>query len=302
MMEKNKKMLTVKKRTLCFFIFLTFLLFLRAVSFGEKGQSTLKWKKNENAIAYQVQIKDLNDKILIDKRVKENTLVLVLKLGDYKVRIAKINKFNKVDYWSKWFPLSIKKFQRYYRKTEKSFSKLGLSVVLGMGYFHILPKWNNYYNSSIKGINGIVEFGLASISYFNKSSILRYMNIELDTSYYSFNSINKTNQVKSTLNQLLFGGNISFSTNFKYPLNYTARFGVGMTKTKLNYFTYDNNGNITEKRSSPSNDIYYKTGISVEYDFYQTFFIESGVDYYKIFYISNSFKAFKSYILLGTRF
>ncbi len=72
-------------------------------------QASFKWKKVPGAIAYSVQISNLEGKILIRRNTQAPAVNFRLPYGTYRGRVAAINKFQKTSRWSKWFNFTIKR-------------------------------------------------------------------------------------------------------------------------------------------------------------------------------------------------
>ncbi|MFH0976017.1 MAG: hypothetical protein V1874_09570 [Spirochaetota bacterium] len=69
----------------------------------------LKWEPVQGAIEYQIEIQDASGKEALNVKTGDTELDFNLPPGDYRVRIGAVNKFNKVDTWSSWNPLKVKK-------------------------------------------------------------------------------------------------------------------------------------------------------------------------------------------------
>ena len=295
-------MISKKEYITILIIFSSSLLYGASNQTNNMPESRLHWKKIKNAIGYKVQVKNNNNTVVVNKKVNQHHIILKLPYGDYFVRIAKINKFNNLDKWSKWSPVKIRKFTRFYRGTKSGLFEFGIKASIGPGLFILLPEWGNNYHNSLTGINANIGFGLASINKFNRNLFLRYITIEFDSSFYSFDRIVGINKVESNLTHLNFGGNIALSTNFKFPLNFAVRMGLGITSSNLSYYSYNSLGNKDKELTSKSQDIYYKFGISTEYDFHKHFFLELGIDYYSIQYKTNPFLTLRCHLQAGIRF
>lgn len=87
---------------ICLFILINF-----PLSAKEK-QVELKWKAVPRASGYLVEIKNENDKIVIQKKTANPFLDFNLSEGDYQARISVLNKFQKVSVSSKWFAIKIR--------------------------------------------------------------------------------------------------------------------------------------------------------------------------------------------------
>ncbi|WCL50041.1 hypothetical protein [Leptospira sp. GIMC2001] len=68
----------------------------------------VSWKDSQYASGYQVQIKNLSEKVVIDQKTEKNFLsVDSLKEGKYKVRTAALSPFGKPVVWSNWKELKV---------------------------------------------------------------------------------------------------------------------------------------------------------------------------------------------------
>ncbi|MFC1671225.1 hypothetical protein ACFL20_12610 [Spirochaetota bacterium] len=71
--------------------------------------SSIKWESVDGAIGYIIEVKDMEDKIVLRKKVIKTSVSLDLPNGKYYLRIGPVNKFSKVSIWSDWSKVSIKK-------------------------------------------------------------------------------------------------------------------------------------------------------------------------------------------------
>lgn len=68
----------------------------------------IEWERVEEAIAYQIEIKDASGKVIFTKKVEDTYLDFKLPEGKYILRIGVINKFKKISAWSDWSDLLVK--------------------------------------------------------------------------------------------------------------------------------------------------------------------------------------------------
>lgn len=75
----------------------------------EKDQHKITWKGTNLASGYQVQIKDSNNRLLVDVKVDTNSYPIDrMKEGIYTVRTAALSPFGKPVVWSIWHRISIR--------------------------------------------------------------------------------------------------------------------------------------------------------------------------------------------------
>lgn len=84
-----------------------FILIVMPLSAKEK-QIQLKWKEVPRAAGYFLEIKNENNKTLIQQKTKNAFLDFNLSEGDYQARISALNKFQKVAVSSKWFAIKVR--------------------------------------------------------------------------------------------------------------------------------------------------------------------------------------------------
>jgi hypothetical protein len=101
-------MIVQYKTSKLLFLFLIFCTF-NLVHGIEKNQNKIIWKETNLASGYQVQIKDSNNRILVDKKIDTNSYPIDnLKEGVYTVRTAALSPFGKAVVWSSWHRILIK--------------------------------------------------------------------------------------------------------------------------------------------------------------------------------------------------
>lgn len=263
------------------------------------------WEDVYGASGYKVLVKNLDDNVIVFQDVASNNMVLEILPGNYKIRIAPINKFGKIGNWSDWADLYVEKTDSKTKeiKEETHISKtdlfgLGLKIGIGMSYFHILPEWDEYYKNSYNAycINIAYRFG-------NKTStgILKYLGVDFEANYIKFKGRGGLNRVESDISDLIAGLNIFMTTNFNSRLNFSLRGGGGMAYSVLEYQKYNASGYPIEKGNATSSDLYYKVGVSAECRFYSYFYFELFADYYNINYLIEDFKGIRLSCLFGVR-
>lgn len=67
---------------------------------------TLKWNEVKKNHGYLIQVKNIDDKIIINRQVNKNEINFDIPKGEYFYRISALNKFHKPSNWSNWEILS----------------------------------------------------------------------------------------------------------------------------------------------------------------------------------------------------
>lgn len=70
---------------------------------------TLLWAEVKGAKSYQVQVKDEQNKIILDKKTTENSFKVKLPFGKYEHRVGVYNKFGKLGNFSDWVKFAVTK-------------------------------------------------------------------------------------------------------------------------------------------------------------------------------------------------
>jgi hypothetical protein len=78
----------------------------------ETNTGRLRWKPVDGAIAYRIEIRDRNARILLRRKVQNPAITFVLPVGQYQCRVASVNKFSKTGRWGRWFGFSIRRSLR----------------------------------------------------------------------------------------------------------------------------------------------------------------------------------------------
>ncbi len=76
---------------------------------AEDSSVHLDWKDIPGARGYIVQFRDVGGKPVLDRKTADSKIDFSLPPGDYTVRIAGVNKFNKPGTWSAWQDISIRR-------------------------------------------------------------------------------------------------------------------------------------------------------------------------------------------------
>jgi hypothetical protein len=273
----------------------------------------LTWDHVEGAVNYRVMIRDTRGNVIVNKDTPSPDIELDIPPGSYGIRIGAVNKFGKIGSWSDWADITVKSPKVEEKEKEKEEEKkegeerltergdlfgFGLKISAGMSYFYILPDWDKYFDDSFKSFSMNARY---SFRYMKFPDLFKYTGIELETNYVSIEGISVFNRIESDLTDIITGVNIVIATNFDFPLNLAFRVGGGFAYTKQEYLTYDNMGNPADKGTAESADFFYKAGLSLEYRFYSSFFLEAFADYYSINYIKKPFNALRFSCQAGVR-
>jgi hypothetical protein len=94
------------------FLFILFLLISISLPIFSQEQvdqenPVIVWEPIENAIKYQLQIKNEADEIILEVDMTETSYKLNLETGKYSHRVGSYNKFGKISSFSEWFPFVI---------------------------------------------------------------------------------------------------------------------------------------------------------------------------------------------------
>ncbi len=85
-----------------------FILILVSALEAIEAYKFIAWRPIPDASGYQIQIKDKNGKIILDKKIAKNHFsVQDLNAGDYTVRTAPLNLFQKPVIWSPWQEMEV---------------------------------------------------------------------------------------------------------------------------------------------------------------------------------------------------
>jgi hypothetical protein len=263
----------------------------------------IKWETIEGIIKFMVQIKDLEDKTVLDRTVNTSYIDFVLPPGKYKIRIGAINKFEKISFWTDWEDVEIRKSIRSRFFTNDFAAKVGLKISGGVSYNMLLSPWNTQYRNTsfkLKYLNYMYSIGFhfGNSQYIKPKNFLRFTGIELEGSYCNYAGIDRID-FKSKLLNILAGPAFFIKTQLKIPLNFYFRFGGGAAYSKQEYtkliFKIPVDGEILTL------DPYVKVGGAMELNFLFALSLNIGVDYYVIFYRDKFFQSLRYYAMLGIR-
>src|SRR4030043_921100 len=184
----------------------------------------IKWESVEGIIQFNVQMKDAGGGIVLDRTVNTNYIDFVLPPGKYQIRIGAINKFEKTSFWTDWDEIEIRKSEKSKIFSNAYAANVGLTIRGGLAYSMILPNLNKKYNDSLLKFQymayvGSVGFNFGNSKYINANNVIKYMGIELDGSFCTFDDrYNPT--FKSSLSQMTVGINLFFRTQLSIPLQF----------------------------------------------------------------------------------
>lgn len=254
---------------------------------AESGAVTIDWAAVDGAIRYEVEISDKKGTTVLKETVSGNRITFRLPPGNYRMKVRTINIFEKIGSESGWENFSIAKKGPGERKKYYDYR---LRASLGIPYFTFMPEWNSLLKNSYSGVEMRVGF-------FGKNGFWRNIGGEIEASYSTFDGKEAPASSDYSLKTAIAAMGLCYGTRFEYPLNFFIRFGVGAAKSAL---TYTPLLTATEN-SKTSADLYYHTGISVEYNFYRNFYLEAGADYYEIQLSTEPVKGIKYSLHAGFR-
>jgi hypothetical protein len=266
---------------------------------SEKKQK-INWEKQDGIEKYWVQVRDDGDKLVLDRFVQTDFIEFSLKPGRYRVRIAAMNKFDKIEYWTDWEELELKKIDRSAYFKGRYLLNLGIKLGAGMSYVHVLPGWNRLYRNSYKNIFINAGFVFGRIEALGRYFIFRHSGFEGEWGYMRFSQKVRLD-IRSSLRDMSYGGNLFFRSNLDMPLNLIFRAGGGIADTRQEYVRFLNKDLPFLPGTLRSYDPYLKTGVSFEFIFLKLFYIETGVDYFSIFYRDRKFHSLRYFGLAGIR-
>ncbi len=261
---------------------------------------SFSWEALDWAVRYKIEIRDIHDKTVFQEEVEISTVEFKLPPGKYKIRIGVINKFEKFVGWSDWAATEILE-----KKSVTGYLfNLGISLYAGMPYYQYLTPWKSPFNDSFVGYTAKIGFNFGNFIFFRPSDTLKYTGIlsyfgmEIEGGQTLFAGKKFSSKINMDKNEVLFGGNFFARTNFNFPINFIYRMGGGLAMSDFTYHTKDLVGrNIT----LTTNDPYYKTGLSAEYNFLRFFLVEAGAEYMVIQYISKPLKSLRYFLMAGVR-
>ena len=260
----------------------------------------LVWEAIEGYEKYQVQIMDASGNIVLDRAVDANYVEFILPLGAYKFRIAAINKFDKIGFWSDWDTFEIRQKIKYEFFTSDYVERVGLKISGGAAYTMLLSPWNKLYHDTYNNYILTIGFHLGNSKFFKSSNFLRFTGIELEGCYSLLHN-KKSIILSSSLKNLSGGLNLFIKTNLKIPLNFYLTAGGGINITEQQNLRYYFNVDLPLKAIVKSQDPYGKVGASVELNFLYALSLNVGADYYMIFYRDKPLSSLRYFALVGVR-
>ena len=264
---------------------------------------TIMWEKTEGIEKYQVQIMDSGGSVVLDKTVTTNYIEFILPAGLYKIRIAAINVFDKISFWSDWDTIEIRHAVKWEFFTNDYVEGVGLKISAGALYTMILPYWNSVYKNTYN-YRCVIGLHFGNSRFIKPSGFWRYTGIELEGNYNNYSYSKRKNILfNSELMNITGGLNFFIKTDFKIPLNFYFVAGGGISRSVQNYTRY--NTSIypvpMQTGNKKSLDPYCKAGAGVEFNFLYAVSLDIGVDYFTIFYRDRFFNGLRYYALLGFR-
>jgi len=293
------KKLNILLQSLLIFLLMSFSVF--ASSAEKKNMVEIDWKEVSGAVRYRVQISDVHSNINTDSYTKINQIELDIKPGNYKIRIGAVNKFEKISGWSEWADIRIKKTVPYRGFKKNSVFNHGIKIGVGLPFHQIVSGWNSYYNNSLSGFDFSVGYIFANIDILKRIRAFRYTGIEFETDYIFLSGKNRYNNIETDIYNLKTGGGFFFRTDFNFPFNLIFRCGAGLSSTRQKYMTYNMIAEPVGYKTRNTADPYYRAGFSLEYFFYEPYYVETGVDFYSIIYLGENLNSVKYYFQAGIK-
>jgi hypothetical protein len=268
-------------------------------------QFVIRWESIEGIIRYTVQVRDSAGTMIVEKTVETNSIELRLAPGRYSIRIAAINKFEKLSFWTDWKDITIAE-----RSAGKFFStaypaRTGFAIRGGISYNMFLPPWSGRYKNSTFSMthlnyNGIFSFQFGNSKFIDAKNFIRFMGIELEMSYARYSG-QKTPTFTSRLTHISGGANISLSTRMDSVINFSVRVGGGATQSAQYFTKKDIRGFPYNKGSILSLDPYAKAGVSLDLAFLYAMTATIGTDYIVTFYKDHIMQQLRYYVMVGIR-
>jgi hypothetical protein len=267
-------------------------------------KTSINWPDIPGAIMYEVEIADVNYKVILKEKVVPSNIEFSLPPGEYRIRIGPINKFYKIANWSDWAVVksigTAKKKKEI--KEEVTFDN-SVKIAVGIPYFQVMSPNNKYFNNSYSGGTFLAGARITTIIPFFNEDFLQHLGLEVEGTYIKFEGKKIPNRIKTNKIDMFYGVNLYIATNFKSPLNFIARGGGGVIQTRFEYAdSVINDLKKYNDNTLTSIDFYYKAGASVEFNFFKYCLIEAGADFYDFRYISTSFRVLRYYCAAGVMF
>ncbi len=265
-------------------------------------KTSINWPDIQGAIMYNIEVADVNYKIVFQETVIPSNIEFSLPAGEYRVRIGTVNKFQKIAGWSDWAVLKVTGKVKKKAKEKITFNN-SIKIAVGVPYFQILSDYSNFFNNSFYGGTFMAGSRIPTIIPFLNSAIFNYMGLEIEGTYIKFEGKEIPNRVKTNKTDIIAGINLYFATDLDIPVNFILRGGGGIVQTKFEYAdSVVNEMNEYNDNVLTSIDFYYKAGASIEYSFIKYFFVEAGADYYDFRYVGVTFTVLRYFLLAGVMF
>ena len=283
-------------------ILITFLFLLSILGrvYGDQNR-VIKWKQVHGAGGYIVEIIDSDDKTVIKRETKSNSLdVSGLPLGIYKYRIITLNKLKEVGKDTGWLTLTVKKEDIIQ----------AVDVALGVGWEYNIPlsPMSDKLHNSYKGLNIYLSFPLSVISPVRKFSFISSLCVEAQSSFLQYPLV-KENMDPSCSDQSysIYG----FHAGLNYPISLDAinpkiklifNLDPGLSYSKYSGKFYDSIHSRNESFERTSMDFSLITGATARYFWTNYFFTDVSTQYYRIFYLANPLNDIKLILRIGMLF
>jgi opacity protein-like surface antigen len=272
----------------------------QALARGNTKPLRLEWGKVEGCERYQVQIMDTPGNIVLDRTVDTNYIQFILPLGSYRFRVAAINKFDKISFWSDWNSFEIR------QKVEREFftndytEGVGLKISGGWSYVMLLSPWNTQYHNTYKNYIATIGFHFGNSRFIKHAGLFRFTGIELEGGYGIYSG--KYNALtRLSLKQYTGGLNFLVKTNLDIPLNFHLTAGGGMCLTEQARKRFYLSQSVIQNSTIRSQDAYFKAGASVEFNFMYSLSLNLGAEYFMVFYQDRIMKSVRYFALMGVR-
>jgi hypothetical protein len=282
---------------------LTIVAMCMPVRAGEKTKPLkINWEKTEWAEKYQVQIIDSEGHVVLETTVTTNQIEFVLPVGTYKIRIAPINIFDKISFWSEWDPFEIRQAKKLEFFRNDYSANAGIKISAGMSYIMLLPAWGGLYYDPYYSYKCIIGFYFGNSRAVKPSAFARYTGIELEGNYTRFKGKNSI-LMKSDLVNITCGLNFFIKTQLNIPLNFYFGIGAGGSYSNQEYTKYNISAYSLPIRKGHliSFDPYTKVGAGIEFNFLYALSLNIGADFFNIFYRDKFHSSLRYYALVGVR-
>jgi hypothetical protein len=273
---------------------------MRALARENPKPLRLEWRKVEGCERYQVQIMDSSGSIVLDRTVDTNYVRFILPLGSYRFRVAAINKFDKISFWSDWNPFEIRLKVKREFFTNDYIEGAGLKISGGTSYVMLLSPWNARYHDTYKSYIATIGFHFGNSRFIKHAGFLRFTGIELEGGYGIYSG--KNNLItRLSLKHYTGGLNFFVKTNLDIPLNFYLTAGGGLCLTEQMRRRFYLSQSLFQNSTIKSQDFYCKVGASVELNFMYALSLNLGAEYFMIFYRDKIMKSIRYFALLGVR-